>query len=178
MPSLDKDDGKKRLDKVLKRYTEALEEKAVGKLSEQDVTTKFVLPMLEAFGWDMYKVEAEGPEVQEKALKDKSDVAKGLPDIKLSSENGVVFVEVKKPPLQNKNVSNLFRYEDSDLVVLTSFEDLIVYTRYKKGKPKARFHFNFKSYSEHFDKLWNLLSNTKKGKATRAAIKATRYFRL
>ncbi len=132
MHSLDKNDGKKRLDKVLKRYTEALEKNAVGRLSEQDVTTKFVLPMLEAFGWGVYKVGAEGSEVREKAFKDKSDVAKGLPDIKLTSENGVVFVEVKKPPLQTENIPNLFRYEDSDLVVLTSFEDLMrkLETRY------------------------------------------------
>ena len=158
----------------MKRNAEALEENAVDKLSEQDVTTKFVLPMLEAFGWNIHKVGAEGPEVHEKAFKDKSDVGKGLPDIKLCSANGVVFVEVKKPPIRTENVSNLFRYEDSDLVVLTSFEDLKVYTRYKKGKPKVRSHFNFKSYLEHFDELWNLLSNTKKGKATRAAVKATR----
>jgi hypothetical protein len=174
MSALEKTEGRKRLSDVIERYSEALEKDTLSKLSEQDITTKFVLPMLEAFGWDVLKVGKEGPEVHEKAFKDKSDVGKGLPDIRLSSSNGVVFVEVKKPPLKTENISNLFRYEDSDLVVLTSFEDLKFYTRYKKGEPKARSHFNHKSYLEHFDELWNLLSNTRKGKATRAAVKATR----
>ena len=30
-------------------------------LSEQDITTKFVLPMLEALNWNRYKITEEGP---------------------------------------------------------------------------------------------------------------------
>jgi len=77
--------------------------------------------------------------------------------------------------LKTKDISNLPRYEDSDLVVLTSFEDLKLYIRHKNEKLEGRrFHFNFRAYLEAFDKMWDLLSNTKKGKATRAAIKATK----
>ena len=92
----------------------------------------------------------------------------------MRSENGTVFVEVKRPPLRRKGMANLERYGDADLVVLTSFEDLKLYTRYGTQKPKLRFESNFKGYVKKFDQLWNILSNTIKGKHTRAAYKASR----
>ncbi len=143
-------------------------------LSEQDITTKFVLPLLKALNWNSFKITETGPEIHEKAFREKSDVGKGLPDIILRSENGTVFVEVKRPGEINKGVANLERYGDADIIVLTSFEDLRVYTRYKKDKPRLRENFNFKDYTAEFNKLWTILSNTAKGKDTRAAYKATR----
>lgn len=167
-------EAKKRLEQVVERFSHLSKKTIKDKLSEQDITTKFVLPMLEAFNWDVYKITEKGPEVKEKAFREKSDVHKGLPDIVLKSENGKVFVEVKKPPIGTRTIANLERYEDADLIVLTSFEGLKTYTRYMKQSPRPRFEFNYKEYVERFDELWNLLSNTKKGKDTRAAIKATR----
>lgn len=143
-------------------------------LSEQDITTKFVLPMLEALNWDIYAISVKGPEVHEKAFRQKSDVSKGLPDIILKSKNGTVFVEVKRPPLGEKEIANLERYGDADVIALTSFEDLKVYTRYKNNKPKLRFETGFERYAVEFDQLWHILSNTDEGKRARAAYKATR----
>lgn len=71
-------------------------------------------------------------------------------------------------------MANLERYGDADLIVLTTFEDTRVYTRYRNQKPRKRFEFNFKQYVTEFDQLWKILSNSKKGMSTRAAIKATR----
>jgi hypothetical protein len=76
-------------------------------LSEQDITTKFVLPMLAALNWNVYEIVEKGPEVHEKAFGEKSDVSKGLPDIILTSINGRVFVEVKRPSLGEKEIANL-----------------------------------------------------------------------
>jgi hypothetical protein len=171
---LEKDEGKRRIEQVVTRFMDVLKKNALERLSEQDVTTKFVLPMLQAFGWNVYKVTEKGPEIHEKAYREKSDVGKGLPDIMLKSENGTVFVEVKKPPLRSYEVANLERYGDADLIVLTSFEDLRIYTRFQKQKPRLRIECNYKEYVKKFDKLWDLLSNTTKGKRTRAAYKATR----
>lgn len=163
--------------KVVERYSFVERNPTLIKerlLSEQDITTKFVLPMLEALNWNVYRVTSEGPEIHEKAYREKSDVGKGLPDIKLRSENGMVFVEVKRPPLSEKGMSNLERYQDADLIVLTSFEDLKIYTRHEKEKPRLRKKISFTEYVTDFDKLWNILSNTRKGKDTRGSFKATR----
>lgn len=92
-----KEQGKSMMEGLVKNYVfveETLQFIKRGRLSEQDITTKFVLPMLEALNWNRYKFTVEGPEIHEKAFREKSDVGKGLPDITLKSENGTVFVEV------------------------------------------------------------------------------------
>ncbi|MDH5266454.1 MAG: hypothetical protein OEW62_02110 [Candidatus Bathyarchaeota archaeon] len=169
-----KSEAKKKLTEVVKRFSGITRKAIKEKLSEQDITTKFVLPMLETLNWNIYKITEQCSEVHEKAYREKPAVGKGLPDITLRSKNGTVFIEVKKPPLGKKGMANLERYEDADLIVLTSFEDLKVYTRYEKKKPKLRYESNYKTYVEKFDELWKILSNTKIGKSTRAAYKATR----
>lgn len=170
--------GKKMMEKIVQRYSLVNRNSFLVKdkhISEQDITTKFVLPMLAALNWDTYKIRKNGPEVHEKAYREKSNVGKGLPDIILNSENGKIFVEVKKPPLKSQGTSNLERYGDSNLVVLTSFEKLILYCRYKKNKPFPRRELRFDQYVPKFRKLWHILSNTEEGKHARAGFKATRH---
>ena len=172
-----KDQGKRMIAGVAKRYRFVTKNpNLISKrhLSEQDITTKFVLPMLEALNWNVYEIGEKGPEVHEKAFREKSDVSKGLPDIILTSMKRRVFIEVKRPPLGEKEIANLERYGDADVIALTSFEDLKVYTRLKKNRPNLRFESNFERYVAEFDKLWHILSNTDEGKRARAAYKATR----
>jgi len=170
---ISKGQGKSMMKKVVGRYGDV--EDHIKSLSEGDITTKFVLPMLEALNWDIYKVtKKHGPEVHERAFREKSNVDKGLPDIRLESQNGTVFVEVKKPPLGKKGIKDLRKYPDSDLIILTSFEDLKAFTRSRYKKPKVRYDSNYRKYLEEFDHLWKILSNTKEAKRTRAAYKARR----
>jgi hypothetical protein len=166
-----KSEGKRKLDQIIERYS-MIPPNTLRKLSEQDITTKFVLPMLESFNWNVYKITEEGPEIHEKAFKERRDVHKGLPDIILTSQNGKIFVEVKRPPLREAHAIELQKYKKSDLIVLTSFEDLRMYTLFGK-RPKQRYACaNYTSYPKEFNKLWDILSNSEKGKATRAAYKA------
>ncbi|MGO8991138.1 MAG: hypothetical protein ACLQGU_17460 [bacterium] len=170
-----KGQGKSMIKEIVERYR--IVEKYPGLikgLSEQDITTKFVLPMFDALNWDYRKITKDGPEVHEKAYREKSRVGKGLPDVQLKSANGNVFIEVKRPPLRHQGMANLERYEDGDVTVLTSFEDLEVYIRHGKQKPRRRFKSNFKNYIEKFDRLWEILSNTQEGKHSRAGYKSTR----
>lgn len=171
---MSKSEAKSQLQEIVERFSQIPKKTIRECFSEQDITTKFVLPMLEALDWNVYKVTDEGPEVHEKAFREKADVSKGLPDIMLRSENGTVFVEVKKPPLGRKGMTNLERYKDADLIVLTSFEDLKVYISYGRGKPCLREKLSYRGYIENFDLLWKILSNTREGKNSRAAYKATR----
>lgn len=170
--------GRKMMEEIVQRYSFLNENQFLIRdkhISEQDITTKFVLPMLSALNWDINKIQKEGSEVHEKAYREKSNVGKGLPDITLNSENGKIFVEVKKPPLGTQGISNLERYDDNNLVVLTSFEMTILYSRYKKNKPSPRRQFRFEEYVPEFRDLWHLLSNTEEGKHARAGFKATRH---
>ena len=171
--------GKRMMEEVVERYSQymrLMKSQVLGEgcLSEQDITTKFVLPFLASLNWSIYEVGMKGPEVHEKAFREKSNVGKGLPDIVLKSNNGTVFVEVKKPPLRSQGTSNLERYNDSDLIVLTSFNITKLYSRYKVNKPRLRFEFNVEQYVPEFDAIWHVLSNTDEGKQARAGYKATR----
>lgn len=170
--------GKKMMEKIVQRYSFLDVNQFLIKdkhISEQDITTKFVLPMLAALNWDVYAIRKNGPEIHEKAYREKSNVGKGLPDIILNSENGRIFVEVKKPPLGSQGTSNLERYGDSDLVVLTSFEMFALYCRYKRNKPSLRREFRFEEYVPQFRELWHILSNSEEGKLSRAGYKASRH---
>jgi hypothetical protein len=174
---IDKEQGKSIMIEVVERYSSVERNPKLIKervLSEQDITTKFVLPMLRALNWDAYKITTEGPEVHEKAFREKSDVGKGLPDVTLKNENGTVYVEVKRPGEIRKGIANLERYGDADLIVLTTFKDLRIYTCRREEEPRKRFDYTFDQYVTEFDQLWKILSNSKQGKDTRTAIKATR----
>ena len=172
-----KQQGKRMIEEIVQRYRFVEKNPKLiseRRISEQDITTKFVLPMLATLNWNIFSIDEKGPEVHEKAFREKSDVSRGLPDIILERKNGPGFVEVKRPPLGEKEVANLERYRDADVIALTSFEDLRVYTRYEKNKPRLRFESNFEMYLAEFDELWHILSNTNEGKRARAAYKATR----
>jgi len=168
------------MEKILERYA-FLEENPqllrVGRLSEQDISTKFILPMLEALNWDPLKITIDGPEVHEKGFRERGDVSQGLPDFSLRgkySKKVPFFVEVKHParPLSLKDLQT---YEDGHLVFLTSFKEsclVVVGSHNKKYKYKKFTAISPKLYIKEFDNLWKHISNTKKADGTRRAIKA------
>jgi hypothetical protein len=67
--------GKSIMKEIVARYRRDVQKNPHilkdGLLSEQDITTKFVLPMLSALNWDVCKIDEKGyPEVHEKAFKE------------------------------------------------------------------------------------------------------------
>ena len=85
-----KKQGKRMIEEIVQAFSFVEENPNLIKdrhLSEQDITTKFVLPMLASLNWDIFRIDEKGPEVHEKAYREKSDVGKGLPDIILRSTN-------------------------------------------------------------------------------------------
>lgn len=142
--------------------------------SEQDITTKFVLPLLGALGWDTYGAAKGRVEVKEKGFKGKK-AKHGLPDITLTDSRGKkIYVEVKKPWVRLNPKAQLRRYKrDSDVLLLTSFERSVIcaYGHGQIHKPKDC-EIKYTQYVARFNDLWNRLSNTQKGRDTRAGIKA------
>jgi hypothetical protein len=73
-----------------------------------------------------------------------------------------------------EEIANLERYGDADVVALTSFKDLKVYTRYTRNKPQVRFESDRRKYAAEFDQLLHILSNADEAKRVRTAYKAKR----
>lgn len=181
--------GKKMMEKIVERYTFLEKNRQLLKgrlLSEQDISTKFVLPMLEALNWDPLKITIDGPEMHEKGFRERNiegdvweKVSHGLPDFSLRGTYSKVpfFVEVKHPVTGALSLKDLPTYEDGHLVFLTSFKEsclVVVGSRNKKNKYPKFTAISPKLYISEFDNLWKHVSNTKEADGTRRAIKATR----
>lgn len=157
-------------------------------LSEQDISTKFVLPMLEALNWDPLKITVDGPQIHEKGFREKDIKGSvherarrgGLPDYSLNGPYSTVpfFVEVKHPNLSLSPQKHLAKYRDSHLVFLTSFKKSQL-VRIGKGEKKetcAKFLARSPEfYVDKFDNLWKHVSNSREAEDTRRAIKAWRH---
>jgi hypothetical protein len=102
--------GKSIMKEIVERYSFVEKNPDLIKkrlLSEQDITTKFVLPMLRALNWDPLKIIRDGPEIHEKGFRERDIEASaqekarrgGLPDFSLRRPGSEVpfFVEVKHP---------------------------------------------------------------------------------
>lgn len=181
--------GKRMVEAIVKRYSFLEEHSEVLKneITEQDISTKFVLPMLQALNWDPLKMTLDGPEIHEKGFREKDiegsvweKVRHGLPDFSLRGIYSKVpfFVEVKHPAKGKlKLEADLRNYRDGHLVFLTSFKESqfvvvgkqdrkYVYRKFKATSPKL--------YVKEFDNFWEHISNTREADGTRRAIKATR----
>jgi hypothetical protein len=90
--------GFRIMEETLKRY-EMAEINGLMKdrtLSEQDITTKFVLPMLQALNWNPFDVDGT-PEIHEKGFRERDiitsvqkRVKEGLPDFSLRRKGSEV----------------------------------------------------------------------------------------
>jgi hypothetical protein len=178
------------MEQIVERYTFLEENPRLLKgrlLSEQDMSTKFILPMLEALNWDPLKITIDGPEVHEKGFRArdiKGDVWEkarhGLPDFCLRGTYSKVpfFVEVKHPVTGALNLRDLPTYEEAHLIFLTSFKEsclVVVGSRNKRYKYEKFTAISPKLYISEFANLWKHISNTKEADGTRRAIKAVRH---
>jgi len=156
-------------------------------LSEQDITTKFALPMLVALNWNAMRITENGAEIHEKGFRERDlegsaqEKAKigGLPDFSLRRKNSKIpfFVEVKHPSLKLNPEKHLNKYRDGHIVFLTSFKEsqLVVIGKGRKKQVYTNFEAcNPTLYIEEFDNLWHHISNTKEAEGSRSAIKAWR----
>lgn len=170
-----KEEGRRRTKQIVRQYRKLEEWK--NKLQERDITTKFVIPLLQALNWDIYGVTKCGFEVSEEGFP--GEIREGQPDIRLTSQTGkVVYVEVKRriPKNPTKILEEYHRYtaksRNTVFVVLTNFRKTFIFTKREKGL-QQRAIFTVKDYIEEFDKLWQLLSNSPRATFKRGALKAT-----
>ena len=128
--------------------------------SESDTRTKFIMPLLQALGWNIYDIN----EVREGGYLDRSDVRKGLPDcILYVKEKPYIMFEIKRigyGTVDKYNiVQNLLRKARRLKVkyaVLTRFCDLKIYNPIN-GKKILDIEGQ-RDWEEKFHQLWTLLS--------------------
>jgi hypothetical protein len=186
-----KEQGKSMMKTIVERYGFVEKNDYFTKkrlLSEQDITTKFVLPMLRALNWDPFKITREGPEIHEKGFRERDiettpqEKARrgGLPDFSLRRVGSDVpfFVEVKHTCLRLNPARDLKKYRDSHLVFLTSFRESMLVRVGKNRKKEVCKKFVACSpdlYVSKFDNLWNYVSNSYEAEGARSALKAWRH---
>ena len=185
-----KEQGKSMMKEIVERYSFVEKNPDLIKkriLSEQDIATKFVLPMLQALNWDPFKVMRDGPEIHEKGFRERDIKASvqekarrgGLPDFSLRRLGSKVpfFVEVKHPIQHLNREKDLKKYRDGHLVLLTSFNEseLVRVGKYGNKEPCEGFvACSPKLYVKEFDNLWKHVSNSYEAESTRSALKAWR----
>jgi len=186
-----KEQGRSMMKEIVERYDFVEKNPHLVKkrlLSEQDITTKFILPMLQALNWDPFKIMRDGPEIHEKGFRERDIEASaqekairgGLPDFSLRRHGSEVpfFVEVKHPIKHLNRQRNLKKYRDGHLVLLTSFSEseLVRVGKYGKKEPYEGFvACSPKLYVKEFDNLWKHVSNSYEAEGTRSALKAWRH---
>jgi hypothetical protein len=175
------------IEDIIKRYEKAENNGLLKKraLSEQDITTKFVSPMLQALNWNPFDVE-EMPEIHEKGFRERDletgvqkRVKEGLPDFSLRRKGSEVafFVEVKHPSLKLNPQKHLTKYRDGHLILLTSFTNSML-VRVGKNRKKQQCDMFIatspKLYLTEFGNLWKCASNSEEGDNCRRALKSWR----
>jgi len=183
-----KEQGKRMIEEIVGRYRLVEDNWDLVKkrvLSEQDISTKFVLPMLCALNWDPLKIMPEGPEdqkgpeIHEKGFRERG-VEGGLPDFSLRSPSSKTpfFVEVKHPSLHLNLERALKKYKDGHVVFLPSFRESMLVRIGKNKKKEICKKFVACSpelYVKRFDNLWNYISNSYDAEDARRALKAWRH---
>ncbi|MGD8505495.1 MAG: hypothetical protein PVF15_02385 [Candidatus Bathyarchaeota archaeon] len=164
--------GKPMMQEILERYSLVEKNPRLCKRppSEQDLKTKFVVPMLQALNWDVYDFNQ---------VREQKNFFGLLPDYELRDDHDkIILVEVKPTSAYDKLRNDLKKYSDSPevrkeaaIVLLTTFKDSRICTLGKK-KGVRTLEISCAHYISDFDKLWNYLSNSEEGFKTRTYEKA------
>jgi len=167
-----KKQGRLMMRRILERYSSLEKDRQLRERppSEQDLKTKFVVPMLQALNWDVYDFNQ---------VREQKNFFGLLPDFILSDDYGkTILVEVKPTSAYNELENDRKKYSDNPnvrrkaaVVFLTTFKDSRICTLGKK-KGMRTMEISCSHYISDFDKLWNYLSNSEEGFKTRTHEKA------
>ncbi len=160
--------GLQKMKEIMDRYQK--KQPYINELSEQDLKTKFVVPMLQALNWNIYDF---------REVIEQKNFYGFLPDFILTDDHGkIILVEVKPPYAYIQLEKDLKKYRDDSnvrkeatVLLLTTFENSEIYALGKK-KGARKIKISCEEYISKFDKLWDYLSNSEEGFKTRTYQKA------
>jgi len=160
---MSKETAREKFRDLVERYNQIVKEGKIPKFSEADVGSKFILPFIEALGWDVKNID----EVREQRR-----TLTGPADYSLNV-NGIpkLVVEIKRFDESLDTVRTTRGREESypeqairyawhmkvDWVVLSNFaETRLYYSHVIKPRDGLIFEFKYNEYLENFEKLWIL----------------------
>jgi type I restriction-modification system DNA methylase subunit len=158
---MSKDQASEKIRELVERYDQAVVDGKIPKFTEADVGSKFILPFLEALGWDVKNID----EVREQRR-----TLTGPADYSLNV-NGQpkIVVEIKKFGEDLDTVRTIRGKEESyaeqairyawhmkvDWVILSNFaETRLYYSHVIKPEDGLIFKFKHNDYLKNFDKMW------------------------
>lgn len=161
-------EGLQKMKEIMDRYWKNAS--LIADLSEQDLKTKFVVPMLQALNWDIHDC---------RAVREQKNFYGILPDFKLTDDHGkIILVEVKRLSESSKLEEDLKKYrdyprvrEEAQVLLLTTFKDSKICTLGKR-KGMRTIKMSCADYVSDFEKLWAYLSNSEEGFKNRTFEKA------
>ena len=159
-----KDLSKSKIEKLVNKWNNSIG----SDFTEQDTVTNFILPFLEALGWDVYNVyelkQGSYPVSLRKTVPVESRSLK-KPDCVISLRDNPYMVFEFKPLVDGgvidrykarvDRLQKIAQYSNAKYAILTNFSETMVYDT--NGKELTRFKHP-KEYLERFEELWQYLS--------------------
>jgi len=155
--------AREKIRDLMERYNQVLKEGKTARFSEADVGSKFILPFIEALGWDTKNIDE---------VKEQRRTLTGPADYSLNVNSAPkLVVEIKRFDESLDTVRTIRDREESyaeqairyawhmkvDWVVLSNFaETRLYYSHVIKPRDGLVFEFKHSEYLEKLDKLWIL----------------------
>jgi len=155
--------AREKIRDLVERYNQLVREGKIQKFSEADVGSKFILPFIEALGWDIKNIDE---------VKEQRRTLTGPADYSLNVEGAPkLVVEIKRFDESLDTVRTIRGREESyaeqairyawhmkvDWVVLSNFtETRLYYSHVIKPREGLVFEFKHNEYLEKLEKLWIL----------------------
>jgi len=163
MPTVDKETAKRKLKELVGRFSQIQSSGIEGTFSEADVSSKFILPLLDILGWNISNINE---------VKEQRRTLSGPADYTLAIKKKLrLVVELKKftEPLDGHRIvrrrmetfpEQATRYAwhlKVEWVVLTNFKEIRLYNSYYKNPVDGlRLQIRYTHFYSDFDKLWLL----------------------
>jgi len=155
--------AREKIRDLVERYNRVLREGKINSFSEPDVGSKFILPFIEALGWDIKNIDE---------VKEQKRTLTGPADYTLNvKRTAKLVVEIKRFDHNLDTVRIIRGREESyaeqairyawhmkvDWVILSNFaETRLYYSHVIKPRDGLVFDFRHNQYLEKLDKLWVL----------------------
>jgi type I restriction-modification system DNA methylase subunit len=163
MSSVDKGNARKRLTKLVDRFEQVLSSGKEGTFSEADVSSKFILPLLDILGWNINDINEV--KEQRRTLSGPADYALAIDrkprlvvELKKFAENldGYRKVRGHKETFPEQATRYAWHLK-VEWVVLTNFKEVRLYNSYYKNPFHGlRLQIRYADFYREFDRLWIL----------------------
>lgn len=171
MPNYNKESAKKQLQELIDLYNSNHDYYISNRYNESQCRLEFIDKFFECLGWDVQNNQGKKPQLKEVTV-ESYEQELGKPDYTFNlNGRSVFFVEAKKPHVDIKTDKDpcfqAKRYGWSakhKIVILTNFENLIIYDTSVMPKPDDEINnnlvgiYNYKEYYDKFDEIYSMIS--------------------